>query len=166
VGEHLVSLGHTRFGFVQGPVSHRAASARRGGFLSALAAHGLEPPMEAYGGFDFETSIMAGKQLMQVADHPTAIFASNDDSAAGVMAALAQLGVKVPDQVSIVGFDDSWIARSVWPNLTTIYQPIAEMAETAVNLLLDRTGAMERAGTVMMDYHLVARNSTTRSPAP
>ncbi len=80
---------------------------------------------------------------MQSANPPTAIFAANDNSAAGVMAGLAQLGLKVPGDVSVAGFDDSWIAKSVWPYLTTIHQPIAEMAHRAATMLIERNGAMK-----------------------
>lgn len=166
VGDHLARRGHRHFGFVQGPARHRAAEDRREGFLAALAAHGLEPAVEVYGGFEFERSIAAGKDLLSRVDRPTAIFAANDDSAAGVMAAAAELHLRVPGDVAIVGFDDSWIARSVWPNLTTVYQPIAEMAEHAVAILLDRAGRAERNDTLWLDYHLVERGSTLAPPAP
>ncbi len=166
VGEHLVAHGHSKFGIVNGPANHGAANARRKGFLEALAAHGLNPPNEAYGGFQFDVSISAGKELMAGPDRPTAIFAANDDSAAGVMAALAEIGLKVPGDVSVVGFDDSWIARSVWPHLTTVYQPIAEMAHRAVEILLDRKNALQRNETHWLDFHLVERSSVMRASKP
>ena len=106
--------------------------------LHALAAPTLP---KRPGRFQFEHGIEAAKKLMNVANPPTAIFAANDDSAAGVMAGLAQMGLKVPDDVSVAGFDDSWVAQSVWPYLTTIHQPIAEMAQTAAEMLIDRNGA-------------------------
>lgn len=160
VAEHFIALGHKRFGVAIGPESYGAAAARRKGFGDALAAHGLPQPEEAFAGFTFEGGIAAGHALMQIADRPTAIFATNDDSAAGIIAALSELRIRVPGDVSVVGFDDSWIARSVWPNLTTIYQPIAEMADAAAELLLQR----RRTGTdnrhIRLDYHLVERAST------
>ncbi len=156
---HLWNLGHRRFGIVNGPTAHSAARARRQGFVDWLAAHGCTQIAESYGGFDFETGIAAGQELMRLAQAPTAIFAANDDSAAGVMAGLAQLGYKVPDDVSVVGFDDSWIARTVWPSLTTIYQPISEMAYAATMILIDRNRPEDAPGDTMLDYALVVRNS-------
>ena len=97
---------------------------------------------------------------MQSPTPPTAIFAANDDSAAGVMAGLEQLGFKVPDDVSVAGFDDSWIAVSVWPNLTTIHQPIAAMAETVAGMLIEGRGAAAETQSKLLDYHLVVRGST------
>ncbi len=160
LGEHLLTLGHRRFGIVNGPDLHRAAIERRRGFLDALSAADCAAPLEAYGGFEFETGIRAGLELLKRKDRPTAIFAGNDDSAAGVIAAAAQLALKVPDDVSVVGFDDSWIALSVWPPLTTIYQPISEIAETAANMLIDRNGALQVTDEILLDYHLVKRGST------
>ena len=152
VGEHLIALGHKRFGIALGPQSHSAAGSRHKGFADAIAAHGLPKPKEAVASFTFEGGIHAGHTLMQGPDHPTAIFATNDDSAAGVMAALAELHIRVPHDVSVIGFDDSWIARSVWPNLTTIYQPITEMAEEAAELLLERKRKSENFRHRQLDY--------------
>lgn len=161
VGEHLIALGHKRFGIALGPQSHSAAWSRRKGFVDAIAAHGLPKPKEAVADFTFEGGIAAGHALMQEPDCPTAIFATNDDSAAGVMAALAELQLRVPHDVSVVGFDDSWIARSVWPNLTTIYQPITEMAEEAAELLLQRNRHAHNNKHRQLNYHLVERQSTS-----
>jgi LacI family transcriptional regulator len=164
VAQHLIDLGHRSFGIVNGPEVHRAALDRRKGFMDVVLANGCLPPVEAYGGFEFETGIKAGLELLGSPDRPTAIFAGNDDSAAGVMAAASQLRIKVPDEVSIVGFDNSWVALSVWPPLTTINQPIAEIAEVAAQMLIDRNGAMTEAGDLLLDYHLVARGSSAPSP--
>lgn len=168
VGEHLLALGHRRFGIATGPARHSAATDRRAGFLRALAAQGCPPPREAYGGFQFEVGIAAGHELVSgdARERPTAIFATNDDSAAGVMVALAEHRLRVPDDISIVGFDDSWIARSVWPNLTTIYQPITEMAESAAELLLMRKRFSGAPRSIQLAYHLVERASTGPAAAP
>jgi len=77
-------------------------------------------------------------QLLRGDDRPTAIFAANDDMAAGLFSAAGQMNIKIADMLSVVGFDDSWIAKSVWPELTTLHQPIAEMADAAVELLISR----------------------------
>lgn len=160
VGEHLIALGHKRFGIALGPQSHGAAGSRHKGFSNAIAAHGLPKPKEVVADFTFEGGIYAGHSLMEGPDCPTAIFATNDDSAAGVMAALSERQLRVPHDVSVVGFDDSWIARSVWPNLTTIYQPITEMAEEAAELLLQRHKQAHKNTHRHLNYHLVERQST------
>lgn len=158
--QHLWSLGHRKIGFVTGHPDHPAAHLRRKGFAEAMADVGCYDLIEAAGSFRFDLGIVAAKALMSSAAPPTAIFAANDDSAAGVMAGLAQLGLKVPDDVSVAGFDDSWIAQSVWPYLTTIHQPIAEMAEVAAAMLIERNNAEGAKPETLLDYHLVIRGST------
>lgn len=163
IARHLWGLGHRRFGIVTGPADHGAAGTRRAGFLEALAALGnTEPVPESFGGFDFEVGIAAGRELLSQPERPTAIFAMNDDSAAGVMSAAAQIGLSVPRDVAVAGFDDSWIAQSVWPNLTTVYQPIEEMAFAAAELLIARNGGDEIQTQIELPYRLVLRQSTTQ----
>jgi LacI family transcriptional regulator len=165
LAQHLWDFGHRRFGLVNGPVDHGAAVTRRAGFLATLAKLGCTVPVrESDGGFAFDRGLEAGRELLDVADPPTAIFAMNDDSAAGAMAAAAQLGLRVPDDVAVVGFDDSWVAQSVWPPLTTIYQPITEMAQAATELLIERGGSNGESIVSELTYRLVERGST--GPAP
>jgi LacI family transcriptional regulator len=159
VTQHLWDLGHRRLGFVAGHADHPAAHDRRRGFVEALADLGCHDFAEASAQFQFSLGIDAARDLMTSPNPPTAIFAANDDSAAGVMAGLAQLGLTVPDDVSVVGFDDSWIAQSVWPYLTTIHQPIEEMAATAAAMLIKRNGVADDTAK-LLDYHLVTRGST------
>jgi LacI family transcriptional regulator len=158
MARYLWDLGHRRFALVTGPVDHSAAHARRTGFIEELAQLGCaEPPHEVPGGFSFEGGFAAGQAILAQSARPTAIFGTNDDSAAGVMAACSQAGLRVPADMSVAGFDDSWIARSVWPYLTTIHQPIEAMAHAAATLLLARdTG---RGGVTRLDYKLVVRDS-------
>jgi LacI family transcriptional regulator len=161
IARHLWGLGHRRFGLVNGPAEHGAAGMRRAGFLALLSElGGTAPVLEAYGGFSFEQGIEAGRELLSHDAPPTAIFAMNDDSAAGVMSAAAQLGLKVPQDVAVAGFDDSWVAKSVWPYLTTIYQPITEMAFQATTLLIEREGMNGSNGDHFLDYSLIIRDST------
>jgi LacI family transcriptional regulator len=164
MARHLWELGHRRYAVVRGPASHGAAARRVAGFIDELQKLGLEQPViEADAGFSFEGGIAAGGEIvgsefLDRNDRPTAIFAGNDDSAAGVMVACSQAGVRVPQDVSVCGFDDSWIARSVWPYLTTVYQPIEEMGRAATALLLRR----EEPESVLhqLDFHVVIRDST------
>jgi LacI family transcriptional regulator len=100
--------------------------------------------------------------LLILPEPPTAIFAMNDDSAAGVISAAAQMGLSVPSDVSVAGFDDSWIAQSVWPNLTTVYQPITEMAQAAAEMLIARNGTDSTPDAIELPYRIVLRDSTAR----
>jgi LacI family transcriptional regulator len=159
LAELLWRLGHRRFGVVNGPREHGAANTRRQGFLDRileLSPDALVP--EVYGGFSFDGGIAAGRDLLGARKHPTAIFAANDDMAAGVMVACAEHGLKVPDDVSVCGFDDSWVAMSVWPYLTTVYQPIEEMAHAAALMLLDRSAEAEPQQREL-DFRLIERGS-------
>ncbi|ABD26168.1 transcriptional regulator, LacI family [Novosphingobium aromaticivorans DSM 12444] len=160
---HLWELGHRRFAVVRGPASHGAAGRRRQGFIDELHRLGAENPIiEAEGNFSFESGIAAGAKVLAATPRPTAIFAANDDSAAGVMVACSQAGLKVPNDVSVCGFDDSWVAKSVWPYLTTVYQPIEEMGRAAAALLLRR----DEPDNVLheLDFSLVVRASTAPPP--
>lgn len=169
VARHLWRLGHRRFGLINGPDEHGAARARRTGFLDTLAALGTAAKAdhavrESYGGFEFDLGITAGESLLAPMDaRPTAIFATNDDSAAGAFVACARAGLSVPRDISVVGFDDSWIARSVWPYLTTIRQPIEEMAHVAARMLVDR--GFDPPGAQWLEFRLIERASTAPAPA-
>lgn len=159
MARHLWELGHRHFAIVGGPESHGAAGRRRQGFIDELRALGLTGAIaEEEGGFNFELGIGAGAKLLAQTPVPTAIFAANDDSAAGVMVACSQAGLNVPRDVSVCGFDDSWVAKSVWPYLTTVCQPIEEMGRAAALLLLRR----DEPENVLhkLDFHLVVRDST------
>lgn len=163
VARHLWELGHRRFAIVRGPDTHGAAGQRVQGFLDELTHLGhCDPVLEADAGFSFERGITAGAELLAHNPRPTAIFAANDDSAAGVMVACSQAGLNVPRDVSVCGFDDSWIAKSVWPYLTTVYQPIEEMGRAAAMLLLRRDDPENVLHE--MDFHLVVRDSTAPPP--
>lgn len=162
VAQYLWAAGHRRFGLLGGPVRHSASAARRSGFLSQLRT--LDPAIEVVetaGDFSFASGIRGGSTLLASATRPTAIFAANDDMAAGVMVACGQAGLRLPDDISLVGFDDSWIASSVWPYLTTVRQPIAAMAKTAVGLLLSRHGRASANVAIKLNYSLVVRESVT-----
>ncbi|MFM6852877.1 MAG: LacI family DNA-binding transcriptional regulator [Sphingopyxis sp.] len=159
VARYLWQLGHRRVAIVNGPAEHGAAITRRIGFLDEIYKLGGDTVIEAYGGFAFDIGIAAGRELMSLPNPPTAIFATNDDSAAGVMSTIAEMGLKVPADVSVVGFDDSWIAKSVWPYLTTIFQPINDMAYSAANALIKRDEPLMQTA---LDYALVVRNSAAQ----
>lgn len=134
----LLSLGHQRIAFIKGPPDQSASAARYEGFVNALRAHELEPDLELVqpGQFTFASGRDAAHKLLSGRQRPTAVFASNDDMALGVLAAAHRLGLNVPSELSVVGFDDSPTAALVWPPLTTVRQPVFEMARAAVEMLV------------------------------
>lgn len=165
---HLIGLGHRRIGFIAGDPAYRASADRCAGYLHALAAAGLSPgPMEQ-GLFSFQSGLEAATRLLAHVPRCTALFASNDDMAAGALAAAARSGLVVPRQLSIVGFDDTPIAATVSPAITTMRQPIAEMARTAVQLLLRHArgaaGAEGAASHPAFHCTLIKRDSCARAP--
>ncbi len=166
IADLLWSHGHRRFAIVNGPDRHGAAVARRKGFIARLQQH--DPsinPSEVFGGFDFVPGIAAGRKLLAQIPRPTAIFATNDDSAAGTMVAIREAGLSIPADISICGFDDSWVATSVWPLLTTVLQPIEEMAYVAACLVLQRPDQQNPAALQTLDYTMIERDSVGAAPA-
>jgi len=159
---HLLDLGHTDIAFIEGHPEHGASAARLEGFRQAMAEAGLSSQRLRVepGRFTFASGKTAGMRLLvREEDRPTAIFAANDVTALGVIAAAAELGLKPPEDVSVAGFDDIDAARIVWPELTTIRQPLEAFAEAAVELVIaGGKGETER----WVEFELVARGSTGR----
>jgi LacI family transcriptional regulator len=136
--DYLVGIGHRRIALIEGPDGFRSAHERREGFLAAMERHGLPVPSDAraQGTYRFDSGIAAAGRLLDAADRPTAIFASNDEMAAGAFHAARQRELKVPDDLSIIGFDDSPIAAHIWPPLTTVGWPVREMGRAAALKLI------------------------------
>jgi LacI family transcriptional regulator len=136
---YLLRLGHRRIGYVVGPPEQRAAQDRFKGYQDALSEEGIEiiPTLVGYGDDHFMTGFTAVQKLLDNNSRPTAIFCNNDEMAAGAYAAVYEAGLKVPADISIAGFDDVALSRQIWPALTTIKQPICEIAEAGTNLLLN-----------------------------
>lgn len=164
--EYLISLGHNRIGTIKGDPSHPSSEARLSGFSRALAAAGipLSPAYVEQGMFTFESGFEAARRLLSQADRPTAIFAQNDDMAAGAIMAAHDLGLAVPGDLSIAGYDDSAIAKIVWPRITTIHQPVYDMAHAATDMLVAMLEKRPYADVVDHPFRLVTRQST--GPAP
>jgi LacI family transcriptional regulator len=136
--ETLVSRGHKHIGYVRGPSGFRSADERERGFTRALTSAGL-PHDSAYtveGNYRFDSGLEAGHKLLSLSPRPTAIFAGNDEMAAGVMHAARERGIEIPDELSIIGFDDSPTARHIWPPLSTVRWPIKEMGKIAAQKLV------------------------------
>jgi LacI family transcriptional regulator len=160
VVRHLTSLGHRRIGFVKGPADHRAAALRFDGFLDALREVGIEgEPWTATGDFTFKSGVEAADGLLHEGVKVTAIACANDDMAAGVMLSLHRAGLEIPRAISVTGFDDTPMSQIVWPPLTTIRQPIKDLAERAVHLLADNQSNGD-THCEMLPFLLIAREST------
>ncbi|MFT3998107.1 MAG: LacI family DNA-binding transcriptional regulator [Asticcacaulis sp.] len=156
--EHLAGLGHSRIGFVTGPAGYASARERRQGFDEGLSVSGLtlESSLVAQGEYTFESGYLAGKVLLSQSPRPTAIFASNDEMAVGVYKAAAELGLTIPEDLSVVGYDDAPIAARVTPGLTSVRAPIRDMGRAAASSLIAEDGR----DTTIFDTALIVREST------
>ncbi len=136
---HLINHGHRRIGFIRGHPNHMSSDDRLFGYRRALDRAGIafEPQLVCDGEFDFESGVAAARTLLDLAEPPTAIFAANDDMAAGVLAVAHDRNIALPEALSVAGFDDTTLARTVWPPLTTIHQPMADLARTATEILIN-----------------------------
>jgi LacI family transcriptional regulator len=169
--EHLLALGHRRIGYVGGPAAAACDQARRHGYLAAMGAAGATVPTEYVrdGRFRYPDGVTGGGALLDLAQLPTAIFAGSDEMALGVMEAARLRGLRIPDDLSLVGFDDTQLAPMVSPPLTTVRQPLREMGSVALRTAL-RLAAGERLDShhVELATELVVRESTaaaSRAPA-
>ena len=144
VARYLIGLGHRRFALLNGPAVAHAAQERRTGFIEVLEAEGLSVLAEAEGNYEFESGFVGMQALLSGPVKPSAVFVTNDVMAAGAMKAAAAAGLSVPRDVSIVGFDDSILARMLTPALTTVHRPIRRMASRATACLI---GLIEGAAT-------------------
>ena len=160
---HLLGLGHRRIAAIVGPSGWVASDDRRRGYHAALAAAGIlpDPALEAESDFEISGGVRAAGEFLDLADPPTAIFAFNDNLAIGAIQAAQARGLRVPDDLSVVGFDDVEHATIVTPTLTTVRQPLAEMGRTAVSLLV-RLLERQRFETLHVELgtRLVVREST------
>jgi LacI family transcriptional regulator len=160
--EYLIGLGHRRIGFIVGHPEHFASGQRLRGYKAALKAHRIpfQPELVRQGYFVFESGLEAARQLLASAHRPTAIFASNDDMAAGVLMAAHEMAIAVPSRLSVAGFDDTYVARTVWPRLTTIHQPSYDLAYTAADLLIQLLQTGVSPPPVRLPHRLMCRAST------
>lgn len=165
--QRLIALGHSRIGFIMGHPNQTASEQRFKGFAAAMEEAGLEvsAKMVAQGYFTYRSGLDAAELLLRAPRRPTAIFASNDDMAAATVAVAHRLGLDVPRDVTVTGFDDTPLATTVYPALTTVRQPIAEMAREAVKLLTEqvrrkRAGETQQKIEKLLDFTIVPREFT------
>ena len=160
---HLIDLGHRRIAYISGDERLASARDRRQAYTETMAQHGLgfDPSLMVAGDFSQNRGFMATTELLALADPPTAIFAANDLSAFGAIAAIREAGLRVPDDISVVGFDDISAASQFFPALTTVRQPLHQIGRSAVNTLLALIAGLEPASPqVTLPTELIVRAST------
>lgn len=166
---HLVKLGHTRFGFISGPKSSTSSRKRQEAFVQALKQYGFRLPRTTIveGAFTYDSGVKAAEKLLSRKDRPTAIFAGNDEMAFGVMNVADRMGLKVPRDLSVVGFDGTAFANFVIPSLSSIRRPSNQMSQLGTQKLISRINDghdAARAFETMVSPQFVPREST--GPAP
>ena len=165
LADYLIARGHTRIGFIKGRPDLSASARRYEGFQTAMFEAGL--PIDAslvqQGDYTYRSGLKTAEKILAHKRPPSAIIASNDDMAAAVVSVAHRRGLDVPRDLSVVGFDDSSSATTVWPELTTIHQPIASMANAAIDVLLRTIRRKDRSTRVLVDqvvpHRLVVRGS-------
>jgi DNA-binding LacI/PurR family transcriptional regulator len=160
--EHLIDLGHRSFACLSGPTKIRLCAERLAGFTETLSRRGIGPAncQVLLGDFSLESGIAAAQRLLQTRPAVTAVWAHSDLMAAGLLKGFQQAGVMVPAEVSVMGMDDAFVPEIVNPSLTTIAQPIGEMAQRAVEMILEMKGSSRAQREVLLNPHLVVREST------
>lgn len=163
ITQYLIQLGHKRIGHISGDPNHVASLLRRQGYEEAIIDAGLprpDPSLVSEGRFDFRLALDSAERILSQEDRPTAIFAASDDMAAATLIAAGKMGLSVPGDLSIAGFDDTPIAQNIWPALTTIAQPFQEMANEAVRLLnlSDETKGQQKL-QILISHELIIRDS-------
>jgi LacI family transcriptional regulator len=168
ITSHLANLGHRRIGFMLGRPEHGATEQRYRGFVDEMRDRQLpiDSDLVQTGNFVFGDGLLCAERMLRAAAPPTAIFASNDDMAAAAISMARKIGLDLPGQLSVAGFDDAPVASMIWPELTTVRQPVAEMARIAADLIIQleprRNGWPERIPRQLLAHELVIRNSTAR----
>ena len=161
VANYLESLGHRNIGLITGPRRYRSSVERGGGFTEALRRRGIELSAETVyeGGYTFESGVAGAEHLLAQTPRPTAIFACNDEMAAGVYKAAQRMGISIPADLSVVGYDDSPLASQLWPALTTVRLPVRDVGRQAAAMLLADPATSTGAGFTVTP-HLAVRDSS------
>jgi LacI family transcriptional regulator len=163
---HLIALGHQRIGFIVGHPNQTASGRRLEGYRAALADARIPEAVEliTQGYFTYRSGLDAAERLLRLEVPPSAIFASNDDMAAAAVAVAHRHNLDVPADLTVVGYDDTGLATTIWPELTTIRQPITEMSRVAVRMLIEeirgrRTDEPAQHPHTLLDFALIRRQS-------
>lgn len=166
MGEFLLELGHRRFAYIDGIEGHVSAGLRLDGFVEALGQAGIgRDAIEIVrGNFTFRSGVELSAQLLGQADRPTALVCANDDMAAGSLLTAHKIGLRIPADISITGFDDTPVSEIVWPPLTTVHQPIRQLGAKAVERLVELVGngdGPSASAGVFVPFWVVERQSTS-----
>jgi LacI family transcriptional regulator len=168
--ELLINKGHTKIGHIIGNTNQGVSRLRYQGYLDAMRSNQIDVPPEyiEQGYFTYDSGLVAAKKILSLDDKPTAIVAANDEMAAAVLSAANANRIAVPEELSITGFDDGNVAVTVSPNLTTVRQPIKQMAELAIELIAsgkfsDLSTASSREYRNVLDFEIVERQSTAKA---
>lgn len=164
-GQHLIKQGHTRIAMIEGVEGFKSTQNRREGLLNALIDSGIPIRNDYFvrGRYDMESGYHAMQELLKLDTPPTAVFCANDDMAIGAMKAILERGLRVPEDISVVGFDDIEFAQFTTPSLTTIKRPIEEISAEGARRLLELIDDPAAAGeTLFLKTELIKRNSTGR----
>jgi LacI family transcriptional regulator len=158
----LAELGHRRIAYISGPPMFRSSHERREGFIAGLAEYGLElaADLAVPGAYTYESGLARGRELLSRADRPTAIFAGNDEMASGVYGAAHELGIRIPDDLSLIGFDDAPIATRMWPAMTSVRLPVREMGRAAAEKLFTKSKETVKTAAGEFTPALIERQST------
>jgi LacI family transcriptional regulator len=166
IAAHILALGHRKIGIITGDPTHASADARMKGYRAAFAAAGVTIAADAVeeGRYTYDSGHAAARKLLARAERPTAILAQNDDMAVGALIAAFEAGLTVPRDLSIAGFDDSEVARIAWPAITTVRQPVFDMAVAAADMVVAQLSGAEAQMCRSHRHELIIRQST--GPAP
>ncbi|MBP2275753.1 MULTISPECIES: LacI family DNA-binding transcriptional regulator [Sphingomonas] len=161
IAAYVIGLGHREIAIIRGDPTHPSTEARMLGYMQAFHQAGLDLRFDRIepGMFTFDSGLAAGRNILARADRPTAILAQNDDMAVGAMMAAREIGLSIPERLSIVGFDDSEVSRITWPRLTTVRQPVFEMAVAATEMVIAQLEDREPLARVLHRHTLLIRES-------
>jgi len=161
---HLADLGHTRIALISGPTTFRSSQERQKGFEIGLAERGLslDPALTKQGAYTYESGVAAAHELFAAPTPPTAIFCLNDEMAVGVYLAARERGLNIPQDVSVVGFDDAPIASRVWPTMTSVRLPLRDMGRIAGEILVPNVMRDKPKDRPEIEPELIVRNSTAK----
>jgi DNA-binding LacI/PurR family transcriptional regulator len=160
--DHLVSLGHRRIAYLGDQFGYESDIERRAGYREALRKAGIPHALEleVHGDGKPEAAMAAMQKLLAPPDPPTAVFCYNDMSALGALSAIRQHGLRVPEDISLVGFDDLFLASYTHPRLTTVRQPMRQMGMLAIESLLKLMSGLDSSNSIKVPAELIVREST------
>ena len=161
IARHVLALGHTDIGIIKGDPTHHSSEARLIGYSQAMQEHGVAVRLDRIeqGYYTFDSGLHAARRLLAGPSRPTAILSQNDDMAVGALLAARELGMAVAADLTIAGFDDSEFSRMVWPRLTTVRQPVFDMARSAADMLIAQLERHTVTRQVVHSHTLILRES-------